>query len=82
MNVQKNLSIVARKGRSLASRVAVGVGGAVASGLALAQSQSLGQQAAAALDGAKSDISTVQVAIIGILVLLVAFFFIKKAMGR
>lgn len=82
MNVKHSMTTLARKGRSVASRVALGVGGVAASGLALAQQASLGQQAATALEGAKGDISTVQVAIIGILVLLVAFFFIKKAMGR
>lgn len=42
----------------------------------------LGQTAATAIGGAESEIGLVQAALIGLLVLLVIFMFVKRSMGK
>lgn len=53
-----------------------------ASALAAAAPPSVAQGAVTAIDGAKTDVGLVQTAIIGVLVLLVVFMFIKRSMGK
>ena len=50
-------------------------------GTAMATS-TLGQTAATAITGAESEIGLVQGALIGLLVLLVIFMFIRRSMGK
>lgn len=53
----------------------------VGAGQALAAT-TLGQNAANAITGAESEVSLVQAALIGLLVLLVIFMFIRRSMGK
>lgn len=86
-----NLSLAGRA-RSIAGFVSVKlaaallavslvVSSAVAT-VAMATPPSLGQTAATAIGGAESDVGLVQAAVIGVLVLLVIFAYIKASMRK
>lgn len=69
--------------RDITRRLAVaGAALAVAAPAAAQRFTPPAPEAAARLEETAADVTMVQVAIIGVLVLLVAFFFIRRAMGK
>lgn len=85
---RNNLQSLADRARStfrnIGNKLAAGAGiASVGIGSALATTSSgLGQTAATAIDGAKSEVGLVQTALIAVVVLLVVFMFIRRSMGK
>lgn len=81
-NLQTARHQAADSARSLGRRIAQGAVavGATVTAMAASAATSLGSTAATAIDGAGSEVSLVQTAVIGVLVLLVIFLFIKRSM--
>jgi len=69
-----------RRGFGKAAAVGTGLVASTVSTVALATPPSLGQEAATAIGGAETEVGLVQAAVIGVLVLLVIFLFIKRSM--
>lgn len=68
--------------RKFGAQVTAGGSALMVSGLALADGTGLATGVTTTIDGAKVDITTIGLAVLAVLVLIVAISWIKRAMGK